>query len=197
LTDRYGRNRILFVCTANICRSPTAELLARGRFGEEVSVFRSAGFLDPDHLVPPELVRVLGDRGIDATNHRSYRIDEASIEAAELILVMESSHLQKVTGLRPEALAKTVPLKEAAEIMTAQPPGPVSVGALLADVNRDRDPRRYLGSQWDVADPYGRRMKAYRQAVEEIDQLVALVIGRLNQPTSGAPGAEPPPARSR
>ncbi len=197
MTDRSGRNRILFVCTANICRSPTAELLARSRFGEEQNVYRSAGFLDPDQPVPPDLVRVLGEKGVDATAHRSYRLDESSIDAANLLLTMESSHLQRVTTIRPEALAKTVPLKEAASLVVHLPPGPVTVEDLLAEVNRDRDPRSYLGSQWDVDDPYGRRMKVYRKAVDEIDQLVATVAGRLVKPAGGAPSAGQPSARSR
>ncbi|MEM9561228.1 MAG: hypothetical protein AAGA93_01335 [Actinomycetota bacterium] len=197
MTDRSGRNRILFVCTANICRSPTAELLARSRFGEEASVYRSAGFLDADQSVPADLVRVLGERGIDATAHRSYRLDEASIDAAHVLLVMESSHLQRVTTLRQEALAKTVPLKEAASVVAGLPPGPVTVDDLLGEINRDRDPRSYLGSQWDVDDPYGRRIKVYRRAVDEIDRLVATVIGRLARPAGGAPSAGQPSARSR
>ncbi len=181
MTDPLGRNRILFVCTANICRSPTAELLARSRFGEETNVYRSAGFLEPDHRVPTELVKVLGERGVDAAGHRSYRIDQASITAAHVLLVMESSHLQKVTALQGEAMVKTVPLKEAAQAIARLGPGPVTVDQLLDEVNRDRDPRSYLGGQWDVDDPYGRRTKAYRKAVEEIDQLVTQVVGPLIQ----------------
>ncbi|MGI9615234.1 MAG: low molecular weight protein arginine phosphatase, partial [Acidimicrobiales bacterium] len=38
--------KILFVCTANICRSPAAEALARHRYGEQDALFRSAGLLD-------------------------------------------------------------------------------------------------------------------------------------------------------
>lgn len=180
MTDRVGRNRVLFVCTANICRSPTAELLARTNFGEDRNVFRSAGFLDADNTVPSELVRVLRDRRIDATAHRSYRIDGASIDAADIVLAMESSHVQKITAIRPEALDKALPLKEAATAMAALPPGLVALDDLLDHVNRHRDPRSYLGSTWDVADPYGRRIKAYRRAVDEIEQLVAEVIGRLD-----------------
>lgn len=179
MTDRLGRNRVLFVCTANICRSPTAELLARARFGEEVNVFRSAGFLVPDQTVPSELVRVLADRQIEATAHRSYRIDESSVDAADVLLAMESSHVQKIAALRPGSLEKTLPLKEAASVMASLAPGPVSLAELLERVNRDRDPRSYLGSQWDVDDPYGRRIRAYRQAVDEIDHLVSQVVGRL------------------
>jgi protein-tyrosine-phosphatase len=179
LTDRFGRNRILFVCTANICRSPTAELLARLRFGEEANVYRSAGFLGPGQVVPNDLVKVLAERGVDASTHRSYRIDEASVRAADLLLTMESSHVQRITRIIPEALAKAVPLKEAAEVVDRLEPGQTTVERFLDELDRDRDPMTYLGDRWDVEDPYGRRARAYRRAVEEIDGLLARVIGRL------------------
>ena len=179
MTDRQGRYRILFICTANICRSPSAELLARTRFGEDRLVFRSAGFLDAGQSCPPDLVSVLADHGIDASAHRSYRLDESSIAAADLLLTMESSHVQKATMLSSAAFAKTVPLKEAALVAGELGPGRLTIDEVLEAVNLDRDPRRYLGPRWDVDDPYGRRTKAYRRAVEEIDQLVAQVIGRL------------------
>lgn len=180
MTDGYGRYRVLFVCTANICRSPSAELLARDRFGEREMVFRSAGFLASGQTCPPELIGVLAERGIDAAGHRSYRLDEASIGAADMLLTMESAHVQKATMLSAEAFPKTVPLKEAAMVAGELGLERLSVEQLLEAVNRDRDPRRYLAPSWDVDDPYGRRTKVYRQAVQEIDQLLQQVIGRLD-----------------
>ena len=142
-------------------------------------VFRSAGFLEVAESCPVELVDVLSGRGIDAGLHRSYRLDTASVEAAELLLTMEGSHVQKATMLAPEGFAKIVPLKEAAAVLEHHPEPAMSIEDLLAELNRNRDPRQYLGTRWDVADPYGRRAKAYRRAVEEIDDLVTTVIGKL------------------
>lgn len=180
MTEPPWRNRILFVCTANICRSPTAELLARHRYGEEANVYRSAGFLEPGHPVPADLVKVLAEWGVDANAHRSYRLDEATVEAADVLLAMESSHIQRISSISSEALAKSAPLKEAAQIMERLGRGPVTVAGFLDELNRDRDPLTYLGARWDVEDPFGRRTRAYRRAVEEISGLVDLVIGRLN-----------------
>lgn len=173
--------RILFVCTANICRSPTAELLARHRYGERSMFFRSAGFLQAERSVPDELIRVLSSRGIDARHHRSYQIDPASLTAADLVLTMESSHVQQATTLMQEAFPKVVPLKEAALAVERLGAGPLSVDDLLGDLNRGRDPRSYLGSRWDIQDPYGRRTSHYKRAVEEIDQLLVAVIGSLSR----------------
>lgn len=142
-------------------------------------VFRSAGFLEAGRSCPPELVEVLAERGIDAAGHRSYVVDEASLAAADLVLTMESSHVQKATMLSAEAFPKIVPLKEAALAMDHLDRR-LAVDELLAEISKGRDPRNYLGSRWDVADPYGRRTKAYRTAVDEIIGLLGGVIGRLD-----------------
>ncbi len=142
-------------------------------------MFRSAGFLAPDTSCPSDLVTVLHERGVDAAAHRSYRLDEASLVAADLLLTMEGRHVQKATMVMPDAFPKIVPLKEAAAVLGRMPGPSVTIEDFLAEVNRDRDPRNYLGTQWDVEDPFGRKAKAYRKAVAEIDELVTAVIGRL------------------
>lgn len=184
MSDQHGRRRFLFVCTANICRSPTAELIARRRFGENELLFRSAGFLQVEDGCPAELVDVLRGREIDATKHQSYLLDQESIGAADLLLTMEGSHVQKATMLAPSGFPKIVPLKEAASVISGWneqtgPGGTIEVEKFVEVLNRDRDPRQYLGTSWDVADPYGGRPKQYRAAVDEIEQLVYSVIGRL------------------
>ncbi len=180
MTDERGRRRILFICTANICRSPTAELLARQRFGESDLVFRSAGFLEADHRCPDELVEVLGAKEIDARDHRSYMLDDVSVGAADLLLTMEGSHVQKATMLAPDGFPKIVPLKEAAAVLDGQAQPQLSIEDFVDELNRNRDPRQYLGTKWDVADPFGGRVRAYRKAVAEIEQLVGRVIGSLH-----------------
>ncbi len=140
-------------------------------------LFRSAGFLRSDEPSPADMVTALGEHGIDASQHRSYQLDDASLAVADLLLTMEGQHVQKATVIRPDAFAKIVPISEANELLARW--GPMSIEDFLTHLNRDRDPRSYLDNRWDVSDPYGRRMKAYRKAVEEIDGLVARVIGSL------------------
>lgn len=142
-------------------------------------LYRSAGFLSSGNEMPPDLAGVLSARHIDAGSHRSYTIDKASVAAADLLLTMEGSHVQQATVLEPSAFAKIVPLKEAAAVLDRLAPAKVSIEQFVEELNRDRDPRKYLGTAWDVDDPYGKRTKAYQRAVEEIDQLVTMVIGRL------------------
>ena len=171
--------RVLFVCTANICRSPAAENIARTRFGESNAVFRSAGFIDTGQSCPAPMVQVLGDRHVDVTGHRSYMADAASLYSADLILTMEGAHVQKLTLLDRNAFSKTFPLKEAAQHMARLSGPTVSLENFLHVANQERDPRTYLSTKWDVADPYKRKLKDYKKAVVEISELLDIVLGRL------------------
>lgn len=142
-------------------------------------MFRSAGFMDAGRPCSTEIAALLESAGIDASEHRSYRIDQASIDVAELILVMEAAHLHELTAISPDALAKSVPLKEAASILDRSGSEVVSIEDFLALVNTDRDPHIYLDKRWDVEDPIGGKARQYRAAVTDIDDLVRSVISRL------------------
>ena len=171
--------RILFVCTANICRSPTAEVLARHHFGEDVAMFRSAGFLQPGMAPPKMLVDVLADRGYDARDHLSYQLDPASLEAADLVLTMEGEHVQKATLLHADSFSKIIPLKEAAQVAHQMMARSIAIPDLVQAVGVQRDASTYLGSTWDVDDPYNRKRRDYERAVDEIEGLVRTVITPL------------------
>ncbi len=171
--------RILFICTANICRSPTAEYLARDRFGERHWRFRSAGFLPSGRESSDTLIQALDEVGVDVSRHRSYQLDRASIVAADLVLAMEGAHVRQATEMDPAAYAKTVPLREVAEVLDDLRAPFVTVEELLEAVAGGRDPATYLSDDWDVDDPYGRSLRVYRKTVAEIGDLVDGVIGRL------------------
>ncbi len=168
--------RVLFVCTANICRSPTAELLARYRFGEDRALFRSAGFMESGRSVPEDLQEVLDENQVAATSHASSRLDPETMNAADLILTMEGRHIQQLTVEHPPALPHSLPLREAAERLQ----GGTGLDELLEQL-QSRDPRDYLSTKWDVDDPYKRGKKRYRKMVTEVDKLVDQVVGSLLQ----------------
>lgn len=174
-----GVRRVLFVCTANVCRSPTAEYLARDRFGEGYWQFRSAGFLPSGRASSDTLVQALDELDVDVSRHRSYQLDRASIAAADLLLTMEGAHVRQATEIDRGAYAKTVPLKEAAALLEDQDDAVVSIEQLLVALARERNPGDYLGDDWDVDDPFGRSLRIYRRTVSEIGDLLETVFGRL------------------
>ncbi|MEM8924715.1 MAG: hypothetical protein AAGD35_14525 [Actinomycetota bacterium] len=172
-------HRILFVCTANICRSPTAELLARSRYGESGVLVRSAGFLRSGEGSPDLLLQALNEAGVDGSAHRSFTLNAASLDAADLVLTMEGEHVQKATLLHREAYPKIIPLTEAADRARRHAHRSLAPSELVDIVGAERDPSSYLTTTWDVSDPYNRKLKDYRRAVVEISQLVDDVFTRL------------------
>jgi protein-tyrosine phosphatase len=91
--------RVLFVCTGNICRSPTAEGVARAlaeRHGiEHRFKFDSAGTHDyhvgeaPD----PRSVAAAARRGYDLSALRARRVSSFDFVAFDYMLAMDRTHL--------------------------------------------------------------------------------------------------------
>ncbi len=177
--NKPAARRILFVCTANICRSPTAEHLARARFGEDYWCFRSAGFMPSGRAPSETLIRALTEVDVDVRRHRSYQLDRASIAAADILLTMEGAHVRQATEIEPGAYPKTVPLREAAAVLEVWHAPSATGEELLVEIARERDPMSYLGDDWDVDDPFGRSLRIYRRTVAEIGDLVDSVLGQL------------------
>jgi protein-tyrosine phosphatase len=81
----------LVLCHGNICRSPyTAgalrRLLARGPCPR----ITSAGFAWPGRPPPPEAISAAAARGVDLSDHRSTLVMGHTVQAADLIVVMDA-----------------------------------------------------------------------------------------------------------
>lgn len=91
--------RILFVCTGNICRSPTAEGVARGIAEREGLAarftFDSAGIQGYHSGERPDArsVAAARRRGYDLTNLRARRVNDFDFANFDHILAMDFSHL--------------------------------------------------------------------------------------------------------
>ena len=109
--------RILFVCTANICRSPTAEYYMRHLLeklgSQERVIVRSAGVMGLEgRAADPVACSLLRRRGIDMSGHRSRGIDTEEAHAATSIIVMERRHRAWFREHLPETLDKVSLLRE-------------------------------------------------------------------------------------
>ena len=98
---------ILFVCTGNICRSPTAEGVARERLAEAGLTARvtvdSAG-LEGWHAGDPPDPRAIAcavARGYDLAPQRARRFSRADFDDFSLILGMDRGHVRELRGQRP------------------------------------------------------------------------------------------------
>ncbi len=101
--------RVLFVCLGNICRSPTAEGVARhlalAAGVSDAWQFDSAGTADyhvgaaPD----PRSQDAARRRGVDLADLRARQVNDGDFRAFDLILAMDQHNLVTLRKLQPTA----------------------------------------------------------------------------------------------
>ena len=140
---------VLFVCTANICRSPTAEgvfrTLARRAGLEPAFTIASAGTanIHVGAAPSPAAVEAAARRGYDIAAQRARLVTKEDIARADYVLAMDRSHMADLRWIAPRD-DKT----ERLQMFTRFGPMP-----------------RIL----DVQDPYGGTEQDYERALDLIE----------------------------
>ncbi|WP_082855460.1 low molecular weight protein-tyrosine-phosphatase [Paraburkholderia phytofirmans] len=102
-------HHILIVCTANICRSPIAEVLFRERLTDRSICVDSAGL---SALVGREMckdaAKMLSENGYDGSRHRAQQLTMPMLHSADLVLVMQDDQVSGIVGMAPEARGKVL-----------------------------------------------------------------------------------------
>jgi sulfate adenylyltransferase len=171
------RLHILFVCTANICRSPFMELTARDLAGPGATVtFASAGTHGfREHPMDVVMGKALGSRGLGNDDFLSQPLTAELIEDADLVLTAEATHRTFILDDHPSSFRKVFTLGQFAEAVRTLSPD-LSGRELLqaAGVNRGG-----AVSKLDVRDPYGRGPEAAEACAVQIDELLRVVVPAL------------------
>lgn len=176
---------VLFVCTANMCRSPMAEgiaaaLLAERGMAVEVS---SCGIRTDGSPAAGRAVELMARRGIDLTEHLSTPLTAERLARADLVVAMSRRHAREVFLVEPAALGRTFTLRELIRRATEAGPCPTgtSFAGWLHSLSVDRSPEMLLGasSRDDIADPYGQGTSAYQAVIAELDELIVALVDLL------------------
>lgn len=166
-----GPLKVLFVCTANICRSPFMELTARSLAPElDVSSAGTHGFTAAP--MEAEMAAVLPE-GIDPSTFRSRPVTAQLLAEADLVLTAQSSHRSYILDDYPAYFTKVLTLGQAAEAITKSDTTGRALVAELARTRGSSDPSQ------DVDDPYRKGPVAARAAADQISSLVAAIVPRL------------------
>lgn len=171
---------VLFVCTANISRSPYAERRARMMLGAAPVSVASAGIPGyPCRSMDPAMAEQLELRGGDGQGHLSRVVDDEVLDGTDLVLTFEFAQhmrlLERWPGLGDRVLGLQQ-FAEAVEELTEVAAG----GGLVRQVAAAARMNSMTG---DVADPYGRGKGTAKRVARQIDDLLVRVIPAL----SGAP----------
>lgn len=101
------KKSVLFVCTGNICRSPTAEAYFRHAIREgglEAEFHHDGAGVDSHHIgqgPDPRSTRVLKDAGIDMSDLRARNVRPEDFYDFDLILAMDDSHMRALARMAP------------------------------------------------------------------------------------------------
>jgi protein-tyrosine phosphatase len=201
ISDRFG---VLFVCHANLCRSPMAERLACRAFADRLDadaaqlVVGSAGTHARAGLaMHPGAVRALGERGIDADGFASRPVTPDLIAGADLVLTATRAQRAACVTLDPASVRYTFTLRQFGRMSaglvglgTAGLGTSMAVGApavrlrvLLDEVVLSRSRLQPTDpSEDDLADPVGGSAEDFRVCAVEIQRCVDAMIGIITAP---------------
>ncbi|MEQ9448253.1 MAG: low molecular weight protein-tyrosine-phosphatase [Rhodospirillaceae bacterium] len=152
--------KVLFVCTGNICRSPTAEgvfnhLVSSAGLGEHIGA-ESAGTHGYHVGEPPDprTVEAAARRGFDLSGQRARRVRAEDFHAFDMILAMDRGHLSYLQALQPQGARAEVKL-----FLDYHPAGTVK----------------------DVPDPYYGGAHGFEQVLDMVEAAAVRLIEQLQQ----------------
>jgi protein-tyrosine phosphatase len=193
---------VLCVCTANVCRSPAAELLLRSglrrRLGPDgagrIEVHSAGIWASDGRPVEPGTAAALRAHGVAAADlgaAESVPLRRDAVAAADLIVAAAAEHVRGVWRLQLAARHRTFTLGELARLGEAVDPDllpadpAARLRALVSTADAIRDARRppggpYVTDAYDLEDPTDNE-NAQRDMVEQtayaVDSLLDLLAG--------------------
>lgn len=149
---------ILLICTGNTCRSPMAEIIARGVLAERLGckpdeleergvTVQSAGLSAmPGGGAACEAIDVMQEMGLDLSAHESRPLNDRLVRFADVIWTMTRMHRQSVLARWPDAASRT---------------------ELLAEDGSD------------IPDPIGSSQEVYRACAKQLDKELRARLSKL------------------
>ena len=154
---------VLFVCSGNTCRSPMAAAILRDILEKEEDLpdieADSAGTMAIEGAPMTEpAIQALELMDIKPKRHKAKGVSQELVDEADLILAMETHHLDELNAIFPEAEDKTHTLK-----------GYV--------VRADGFPGD--GGEFNITDPFKQPLEDYIECANEIKQALAGLVKRI------------------
>ena len=152
--DIPAKYSVLFICAANICRSPMAMGLMRLQIKnttEEWSIHSAGIWSDNRYPAAVNTQIVLGEYGMDISTHRSTLVSRDLLNEYALVLVMEANQKEILRLSFPEFASRIFLLSE------------------MVDEN------------FDIVDPVGGSLNDFRYTASVIEELLVNGFERLKE----------------
>lgn len=175
---------LLFVCTANISRSPFCEMRARQLLGEGTPWrVESAGVpgtrgrtMDPG-MVPGAQDRRIPQEWIDA--HRSQPVNRLHLAEATLIVAMEKRHRNALLDMDPDLLGRVFTLHQAAEAASALERDGMPIPSLAQLPHLISAHAPVVSGRDDIRDPYAQDAETVAKVTHLLDHDVTALVSLL------------------
>ena len=207
MSKKKGPPFVLFVCSANLCRSPLAANLLRAR-AEELELtldVASAGTRIVDDLTMPwEIEELVAQLGSPEPLAHSRALTSVAADQADLILTASRSHSNEVIRLRPGLSRKTFTLRQFQRLLEEFP--------VTRDHDQDQeqeqgqtvDPKERFAnwisdladlrghgelpadpSDDDTVDPFGGSLEIYAEVGAIIDSATRVIAAEMGRALDG------------
>jgi len=182
---------ILFVCTANVCRSQMAAAVMDlvGQANELPIQIASAGLLSRRHPVDFRVGQRVIRLGGTIQGQMSAQINEPLVSSADIILTMTADHARHVAERFPDARHRVHALRHFVRVTEPRSDGE----DLFEWVQTANDNARYdysaAGSELDIPDPIGQPDRAFDTLLDELLKLTGQLAQQIGShtPTVGDP----------
>ena len=189
MSVRNDRFEILFVCHANLCRSPLAERLARRAFDDAfgpaaaaVTTASAGTRAYAGSAMHRSSADVLAECGVDPGGFVSRTVTPGVLNDADLVLTATREQRSACLTLAPGAVRRTFTVRQFARFASAAPG--VGVGSvperlrgLVDGVNATRHTAPAVaGDDDDLPDPVGQPIEAFRVCAEDVWRSLCTVV---------------------
>jgi len=164
--SKATKMKILFVCTGNICRSPTAEGVFQyllTDMGLDRAVTADSAGTHGYHVgeaPDPRTVETAAKRGYDLSAQKARRVRTDDFEKFDLILAMDRGHLSYLQAMQPHGSKAEV--------------------RLFLDFHPSKDLK-------DVPDPYYGGGRGFEDVLDMVEAASIELIGHLKARMNPAP----------
>ncbi|WP_024613955.1 low molecular weight protein arginine phosphatase [Clostridium sp. Ade.TY] len=145
--------KVLFVCTANTCRSPMAEEIFNKLIDNSNIIAKSAGItIVPGSFVTENSAELVKEElNIDITDRQAIQLNDSMLKNSDVILTMTNYGRDFIKENYPRYKDKVFSICE------------------------------YAGVKGEVTDPYGSTISVYQKIYKELKGIMPLLIDKLKK----------------